>query len=35
MAWVEHGLQIALKRSALSMEDEMAPGTLGCATNYG
>ena len=24
MAWMEHGLQISLKRFALSMEDKMA-----------
>ena len=26
MAWIEHGLQISLKRHALSMEDKMAAG---------
>ena len=35
MAWMEHGLQISLKRYALSMEDKMAAGALGRATNYG
>ena len=34
MAWMEHGLQIPLKRYALSMEDKMAAG-FGRATNYG
>ena len=33
-AWMEHGLQIPLKRYALSMEDKMAAGTFGRATNY-
>ena len=28
MAWIEHGLQISLKRYALSMEDKMAAGSL-------
>ena len=32
---VEHGLQIALKRYALSMEDKMAAGGFGRAMNYG
>ena len=35
MAWMEHALQTSLKRNALSMEDKMAAGDLGCATNYG
>ena len=26
MAWMEHGLQISLKRDALSVEDKMAAG---------
>ena len=29
MAWLEHGLQISLKRYALSIEDKMAAGALG------
>ena len=28
MAWIEHGLQISLKRYTLSMEDKMAAGSL-------
>ena len=35
MAWMEHGLQILLKRYALSMEDKMAPGAFERARNYG
>ena len=35
MAWMEHGLQISLKSYALSMEDKMAAGAFGRATNYG
>ena len=35
MAWMEHGLQISLKSFALSMEDKMAAGAIGRATNYG
>ena len=35
MAWMEHGLQISLERYALSMEDKMAAGAFGRATNYG
>ena len=35
MAWMEHGLQISLKRYVLSMEDKMAAGAFGCARNYG
>ena len=31
----EHGLQISLRRYALSMEDKMAVGTFGRARNYG
>ena len=30
-----HELQISLKRYALSMEDKMAAGAFGHATNYG
>ena len=29
MAWMERGLQVSLKRYALSMEDKMAAGVLG------
>ena len=32
---MEHGLQISLKRYALSMKDKMAAGAFGRATNYG
>ena len=35
MAWMEHGLQISLKRYALSVEDKMAAGAFGRARNYG
>ena len=35
MAWMEHRLQISLKRYALSMEDKMAAGAFVCAMNYG
>ena len=36
MAWtVEHGLQISLKRYALSMEDKMIAGAFGRAMHYG
>ena len=35
MAWMEDGLQISLKRFALSMGNEMAAGDLGRATNCG
>ena len=35
MAWMEHGVQISLKRYALSMEDKMAAVAFECATNYG
>ena len=35
MAWTKHGLQISLKRYALSMEDKLAAGTFGRARNYG
>ena len=28
MAWMEHGLQISLKRHALSMENELAAGAV-------
>ena len=35
MALMEHGLQILLKRYELSIEDKMAAGAFGCATNYG
>ena len=35
MAWMEHGLQISLKRDALSVEDKTAAGASGCARNYG
>ena len=35
MAWMERGLQVSLKRYALSMEDKMAAGGFGRATNYG
>ena len=31
---MERGLQISLKRYALSMEDKMAAGDFGRATNY-
>ena len=34
MAWMEHGLQISLKRYALMMEDKMEAGGFGCARNY-
>ena len=33
MAWMKHGLQISLKRYALSMEDKLAAGVFGRATN--
>ena len=29
-AWMEHGLQISLKRYELSMEDKMAAEAFGC-----
>ena len=29
MAWMEQGLQISLKRYALSMEDKMVTGAFG------
>ena len=32
MAWMEHRLQISLKRYALSMEDKMTAGALGHRT---
>ena len=32
---MEHRLQISLKTYALSAEDLMATGTLGCAMTYG
>ena len=32
---MEHGVQVSLERYAVSMEDKMAAGALGCATNYG
>ena len=35
MTWVEHGLQISLKRYALLMEFKMAAGAFGFAKNYG
>ena len=35
IAWMEHILQISLKRYALSMEDKMAAGAFGRAKNYG
>ena len=35
MAWMEQGAQISLKRYAFSMEDKMAAGAFGRATNYG
>ena len=35
MSWMEHGLQILLKRYALLMEDKMAAVVLGHATYYG
>ena len=35
MAWMEHGLQISLKRSALLIEDKMVALVFGCATNHG
>ena len=35
MAWMEHGLQILLKRYTFSIEDKMAAGAFGRATNYG
>ena len=35
MVWMENGLQISLKRYALSMEDKMAAGAFGRAMNYG
>ena len=35
MAWMEHGLQISLRRYAFSVEDKMAAGLLGRARNYG
>ena len=35
LAWMEHRLQISLKRYALLMEDKMVAGAFGCATNYG
>ena len=34
MAWMEHGLQISLKRYALSIQDKMAAGASGGTTNY-
>ena len=33
MAWMERGLQISLKRYALSMEDTMAAEAFGCDRN--
>ena len=35
MAWMEHGLQISLKRYELLMEDKMVAGAFGRARNYG
>ena len=36
MAWLENGLQMSIKRYALSFdEDKMAAGAFGRATNYG
>ena len=35
MVYMKHGLQISLKRHALSMEDKMVDGAFGCAMNYG
>ena len=35
MAWMEHGLQMPLKRYSLSMGDKMAVGLLGGAASYG
>ena len=35
MGWMEHGLQISLKRFALSIEDKMAAGAIGRTANYG
>ena len=35
MAWMEHGLQIPLKRYALSMEDKMALELLGALRTMG
>ena len=34
MAWIKHGLQMSLKRYALSMEDKLEAGPFGRATNY-
>ena len=33
-AWMEHRLQMSLKRYVLSMEDKMMAGAFRCATNY-
>ena len=35
VAWMEHGLQMSLKRYALSMVNKMAAGAFGRAMNYG
>ena len=35
MTWMEHGLQVSLKRYALSVEIKMAAGAFGRARNYG
>ena len=35
MAWMEHGLQISLKRYALSVQDKMVARDFECATNTG
>ena len=34
MAWMEHGLQISLKRFVLSTEDKMVAGAFGCTTKF-
>ena len=35
MAWMEHGLQTSPTRYVVSMEEKMAAGAFGRATNYG
>ena len=34
-AWMQHGLQISLNRHVLPMEEKMAAGAFGRATNCG
>ena len=34
MTWLKDGLQMSLKRYALSMEDKLAAGAFERATNY-